>query len=131
MGGTGLREDVQDLLPDAGHAPANIAPVHGFPGTALGGEFPPRIARLDDPENTGEDQAVVGIRPPGLGLLRWEQARNASPVLLRQLQFVCAQRLDGGRPERWSLLLASTSGMTCFGHGLVLSAKGRPVQAET
>ena len=70
-------EDVEDLLPDPSRTPAGIAPVHRFPGTKLLGEFPPGAACSDDPEDAGEDQAVVGRRASDLGLLWWEQARNA------------------------------------------------------
>lgn len=121
---------IEDLLPDASGAPALIAAVDRFPGTKLVGEFPPGAARPDDPKDAREDQAVVGIRPPGLGFLRWEQGRNARPALIRQLEPVRSEPLDGGRPERWCLLPGSASGVALLGHCLVPSAKGRPAQAE-
>ena len=126
----GAREDVEDLLPDAGCAPADIVPMHRFPGAKRIGELPPGAACLDHPEDAREDQAVVGIRTPGRGLLWWEQTHNAIPALMRQIELVRRQPLDGGGPERWSLLPGSASGVASLGHCLMPSAKGRPVQAE-
>lgn len=130
MGGTGLCEDVEDLLPDAALAPPGIASVHSFPRAKFIGEFPPGAASLDDPEDAGENQAVVSIRASDLGLLWWEQTRNSVPALIRQLEPFRVQPLDGGRSERRSLLSGPASDVAALGHGLVPSAKGRPGKPE-
>jgi len=111
------------------HVTAGLHVVAVLSGVASR-EGPPRAARADDPEDAGEDQAVVGIRAPGLGLLWWEQACNAVPALIGQLELVHVQPLDGGRPERRCLLLASASGVAVLGNCLMPSAKGRPAQSE-
>jgi hypothetical protein len=123
-------EHVEDLLPDAGGAPLGITAVHGFPGTKVIGEFSPGAASADDPKDAREDQPVVGIRASSLGLLWWEQGRNAVPVLIGQLELACVQPLDRGRPERWCLLLGSASGVASPGTCLVAPAKGRPAESE-
>jgi hypothetical protein len=104
--------------------------MHGFPGTKLVGEFSPGVARPDDPEDAGEDQAVVGIRASSLGLLWWEQVRNTVPALIRQFELVRLQPLDGGRREQCCLMLASASGVTVLGNRLVPPTKGRPAESE-
>src|SRR5438105_451091 len=102
--------------------------MDGFPGTKRLGEFPPGVACPDDPEDAGEDQAVVGSRASRLGLLWWEHTRNAVPVLIRQLEPIPLQPLDGGRPKRRCLLPGSAAGVALLGTCLVAPAKGRPAQ---
>ena len=92
-------EGIEDLLPDAGFAPALVAGVDRLPGTELVGQVPPGGASPDHSEHASEDSAVLLVGATTLRLLWWEQMRDAVPTLVRELKVAHRQYVGGGRSE--------------------------------
>jgi hypothetical protein len=131
----GLGERVENLLPDAGAAPALVPAIDRLPGAELLREGAPGSASLDDPEHTGEQGAVVVARPAPRWLGRRQERHDPLPLGITELEAAAWEHLDGGRAGargqvRPGMLVGSPGSMAALSHGLVLPAKQRPTETE-
>lgn len=75
---------VKDLVPDAGLPPALVAGIDCLPRTEVRWHFSPGGAGADDPEDAGQDGAVIEGRPAGGRFLGWEDGSDSCPLLIVQ-----------------------------------------------
>src|SRR5689334_8964663 len=93
--GPGL-QGFQDALPDPGLAPAIEAAGHPANRTVALRQVLPGCPGPEDPEVSVEDEAMVVVRSPGLGLERGTAAAPAAATAHRSIH-IFSQRVYGAR----------------------------------
>src|SRR5262245_64915338 len=76
----GVLEGLEDPLPGALPRPAVEAPPHGVPLAEAFGQITPGRARLGDPQDGVEDQAIVLGGPAGLAGASGQQVLDPFPI---------------------------------------------------
>jgi len=125
-----LLDGVDDLLPDAGAAPATIAAIDGLPGTEVRWEISPGGTGSSDPEHAADNAAMIEQGTADDRLLRWEQWRDSRPLLVGQFKVYRLKNVHLWAVEKDCGLSCSASGMAGLGNGSMAAPEGRPRQAE-
>jgi hypothetical protein len=122
-------ERLEDLLPDAGVAPAVIAAVHRLPRAEVRRQITPGGSGPHHPQHAGKHGAMVMRRTTRAGLLRREQRGDARPPRIGQGEGRAAEDLDRERALRVGLLACPARRVAPSGDRLVPTPKGRPSEA--
>lgn len=126
IGSIVLVERSEDLLPDAGGAPAVIAAVDGLPGAEVLRQVAPGGSGPRHPEHAREDGAVVVGRTTTVGFLRGQERGDPCPARIGELRDGGAEDLDRERALRLRLLARPTRRVAAPGDCLVPAPKVRP-----
>ena len=125
-----LVEHLEDLLPEAGLAPAVIASMDRLPGAELLGKIAPGGSGPPHPEHAGKHGAVIVGGATRARLLRREQWGDARPARIGEVRNGGSEGLDRERAVRGRPLVCPPCGVAAPGHRLVSTAKGRPGEPE-